>query len=103
MIEVEFHQPNGDVEVHGGEVGASVMDVAVDNGVPGIVAQCGGGCSCCTCHVWLEAPNLPPAHQDEMDLLAYAWGASERSRLSCQIELTDDMSRVVVSVPEQQA
>ena len=103
MIQIEFQLPNGDSVTFDGEVGRSVMDVAVDNNVPGIIAQCGGGCSCCTCHVWLESPSSPPAHQDEKDLLEYAWGVDERSRLSCQIKLTPDHEHIVVSVPEQQA
>ena len=103
MIQIEFQLPNGDSVTFDGEVGRSVMDVAVDNNVPGIIAQCGGGCSCCTCHVWLEAPVLLPAHQDERDLLEYAWGKDDRSRLSCQIKITAEHKHILVSVPEQQA
>lgn len=103
MIEVEFHLPTGEKVTHSGVYGDSVMDVALDNNVPGIIAQCGGGCTCCTCHVWLDEPHLAPAHQDERDMLEYAWGKNDRSRLSCQILLSKDLSRVVVEIPEQQA
>lgn len=103
MIKVEFQLSSGETLVHEGRVGESVMDVALDNNVPGIIAQCGGGCTCCTCHVWLESPRLPPAHRDERDMLEYAWGMDERSRLSCQVKITPDIKRIRVSIPEQQA
>ena len=103
QVEVEFHLPDGNTLTYEGTSGESVMDVALDNNVPGIIAQCGGGCTCCTCHVWLELPRLPPAHQDERDMLEYAWGMNENSRLACQIKITPEIQRIVVSVPEEQA
>ena len=82
------------------------MDVAIDNGVKGIKAQCGGGCTCCTCHCYLETPwdqyaNAP--HQDELDMLEYAWGRAGNSRLACQVNLTPAMDGMQVHVPERQA
>ncbi len=84
----------------------TVMDVALDNGVPGIIAQCGGGCTCSTCHCWVAAkwlPHLPQPHPDESDLLAYVWGRTDASRLSCQIEVDDTLDGIEVYIPEQQA
>lgn len=82
------------------------MDVALDNGVPGIIAQCGGGATCCTCHCWV-APDwldrLAAPHQDELDMLEYAWGADARSRLACQIKLHDHLHGLQITIPEQQA
>lgn len=86
--------------------GETVMDVALDNNVPGIVAQCGGGCTCCTCHVWVLAPplsELPRPHRDETEMLEYAWGHNATSRLSCQVTLTEDTPELIVRIPAQQA
>lgn len=84
-------------------VGESVMAAAVKNGVPGIVAECGGNCSCATCHVWVReefAPLVGPPGDMEDDLLDLA--VSERrdgSRLSCQIEVTARLDGLAVDVP----
>lgn len=105
MITVTFVQPNGDEYTYDAEVGDTLMDVAVDNGVDGIIAQCGGGCSCCTCHTWLREPwteRLGPATGDEAELLDYALGRTDRSRLACQIRLSESMDGLVVEVPSQQ-
>ncbi len=80
------------------------MDVAVDNGVAGIIAQCGGGCTCCTCHIWVLEEwqdQLKPAHPDEDDLLAYALGRSSRSRLACQVRLTKNLDGITAEIPSE--
>ncbi|MEM7098226.1 MAG: 2Fe-2S iron-sulfur cluster-binding protein [Pseudomonadota bacterium] len=105
-IHVTFELPDGERVTHVGAPGDTVMDVALDNGVPGILAQCGGGCTCCTCHCWIAQDWLPaagPAHQDELDLLEYAWGRSANSRLACQVSLTPQLDGITVSVPSQQS
>ena len=82
------------------------MDAALDNGIAGIKAQCGGGCTCCTCHCWVRQPwfeQLPTPHQDERDMLEYAWGKELNSRLSCQIELTERLDGIELDVPLQQS
>ena len=87
-------------------VGESVMQTAVKNGVPGIVAECGGNCSCATCHVWVREEFLPevgPPGDLEDDLLDLA--VSERrptSRLSCQIEVSEDLEGLTVDIPPEQ-
>ena len=83
-----------------------MMDVALDNGVAGIKAQCGGGCTCCTCHCyvdspWFECANEP--HQDELDMLEYAWGRQANSRLACQVNLAPALDGVCVRVPARQS
>jgi ferredoxin, 2Fe-2S len=84
-------------------VGESVMAAAVKNGVPGIVAECGGNCSCATCHVWVReefASLVGPPGDMEDDLLDLA--VSERrdgSRLSCQIKVTPQLDGLAVEVP----
>ena len=106
VVRVHFVLPSGEVMTYDGAVGDSLLDVALDNNVPGIIGQCGGGCTCCTCHVWVDEPPLeafPPAHRDELDMLEYAWGRNESSRLSCQVRIEPDLQSITVSVPERQA
>jgi 2Fe-2S ferredoxin len=89
------------------QVGDSVMATAVRNGVPGIIGECGGNCSCATCHVWVsdEFAGLVGGPGDmEDDLLDM--GVSERrptSRLSCQLRMTEALDGLVVEVPPEQS
>jgi len=85
--------------------GNSVMDAALDNNVPGIIGQCGGGCTCVTCHCYVDAPwfsRLPEPHADELEMLEFALDKTPSSRLSCQITLTDDLDGLTVRLPERQ-
>lgn len=78
------------------------MDCAVDNGVAGIRAQCGGACTCSTCHCYVVAPwfmRVGPPLGDEKDILEYVPERRANSRLSCQIVLTESLDGIVVEVP----
>lgn len=78
------------------------MDCAVDNGVPGIAAQCGGGCTCSTCHAIVDGawyPLVGEATGDERDILAFVPERQPRSRLTCQIVLHQGIDGLVVHVP----
>src|SRR3954466_13024192 len=95
MPTVHFTDAEGVVRDVEGNVGDSVMETAVRNGVPGIVAECGGSLSCATCHVFVDPDDfaaLSPMEdmEDEM-LYGAAVERQDTSRLSCQIRLTDDM------------
>ncbi len=106
QIEVVFILADGSRQVCHALEGESVLDAALDNLVPGIIGQCGGGCTCCTCHVYVEQPwfgQLPAPHQDELDLLVYAHDVALNSRLACQIELHQQLCGVVIQVPAKQA
>jgi len=88
------------------KVGASVMETAIHHNVRGIDAECGGSCSCATCHVYVEeafvGKLVPP---DEMEDELLDGTASERksnSRLSCQIAVTAELEGLTVRVPETQ-
>lgn len=88
------------------EVGTSVMENAVKNLVPGIEAECGGACSCATCHVYVDeawADRLVAPEAMEEDMLDFAADVRPTSRLSCQIRMTDDLDGLVVHIPERQA
>ena len=104
MINVVFVQPDGRRDEVQAPVGDSLMDAAVDNGVAGIIGQCGGGCTCCTCRCWVDASwveKLGLPHRDEEDLLAYAIGLEDNSRLACQIRLSEDLDGLVVTIPSE--
>ena len=105
MIQVNFIQHDGEkitVEANSGE---SLMAVAVENEVPGIDADCGGGCSCATCHVfvdesWLSKVGEPK--QDEESLLNLNPDRQDNSRLSCQIDISDSLDGLTIHLPEFQ-
>ena len=86
--------------------GTTVMEGARDNAIPGIEADCGGACACSTCHVyvdpeWVEA--LPPVEAMEEDMLDFAHNPDPaRSRLTCQLKVSDALDGLVVHMPEKQ-
>ena len=87
------------------ERGISVMRGAIDHGVPGIDADCGGECSCATCHVivndeWMDVVGRPG--EDEEAMLDLNPEREVNSRLSCQIEVRDALDGLVVKLPEFQ-
>lgn len=87
------------------EPGISVMRGAIDHGVPGIDADCGGECSCATCHVivndeWMDVVGRPG--EDEEAMLDLNPEREANSRLSCQIEVRDALDGLVVKLPEFQ-
>ena len=87
------------------KAGASVMEAAVQNMIPGIDADCGGACACATCHVyvaegWLDKLKAKDDMEDSM--LDFAEDVQENSRLSCQILMSDELDGLIVSTPEAQ-
>lgn len=87
------------------EEGRSLMQVALDNGVPGVDADCGGECACGTCHVILEEKWMPKNSElsdTEQQMLEMTPELTGTSRLSCQVKTTEDMDGMVVRLPEFQ-
>lgn len=85
--------------------GTSVMLGAVDNDIPGIEADCGGLCACATCHVYVDPEwlsRIQPAREEEIEMLGFVEHANSGSRLSCQVEITDDLNGLIVRLPEAQ-
>ena len=85
--------------------GLSVMEGAVQNDIPGIDADCGGGMACATCHVYVKEDwfnKLPKKEEGEDDMLDQAYEPSSSSRLSCQIIVSDELNGLVVHLPEKQ-
>ena len=105
MPRVIFVQPDGSRQQIDAADGQSIMEAATNNLVPGIVADCGGGCSCATCHVYVDpawATKLKPADDIEQAMLEGAIDPNERSRLSCQLRMSADLDGIVVHVPAAQ-
>jgi 2Fe-2S ferredoxin len=102
MPEVTYVQPNGSratLEVRSGQ---SVMEAALQADVPGIVAECGGSCSCATCHVHVEEEwfaRLEPPTAVEAELLEFAADVRPTSRLGCQIILAPELDGLTVYTP----
>ena len=83
------------------EDGYSVMEGAINNGVDGIVAECGGACACATCHCYVDADwvdRLPEMDDMEDSMLDAAEERKDNSRLTCQIEVSDAIDGLVVHV-----
>lgn len=87
------------------EIGQSVMSAAVQNGIDAIAAECGGSCACGTCHCYIDgawADRLPSPDYQEQDMLDCVVNQEERSRLSCQITVSDALDGLVVHLPAGQ-
>lgn len=88
------------------EIGSTVMENAVRNSVPGIVAECGGACACATCHVYIDEEwieRVGPPGSIETDMLEFAYDVRPTSRLSCQIKVLEEHDGVTMRVPERQS
>ncbi|MEE4246440.1 MAG: 2Fe-2S iron-sulfur cluster-binding protein [Kangiellaceae bacterium] len=87
------------------DVGKTVMEGAMDNMIDGILAECGGCCSCATCHVYVEEAFLDKTGEAdgmEKELLSVVKEPKNTSRLSCQIVVSDEMDGMTVHMPESQ-
>ena len=85
--------------------GVSVMEGAVQNDIPGIDADCGGGMACATCHVYVKEEwfyKIPKKEDGEEDMLDMAFEPNKLSRLSCQIIVSDELDGLVVNIPSKQ-
>jgi len=105
MPKVTYIQPNGVSRLVDVRAGTTAMEAAVDNDVEGIVAECGGACSCATCHVYVDpawAAKLPPPDSQESGMLECVLDRQPTSRLSCQIVLTPALDGLVVRVADEQ-
>ena len=105
MTKIVFIEHTGTEHVIEAENGKSVMQTAVDNMVPGIVGDCGGCCSCATCHGYVDktwVAKLPPKNDDESMMLEGALAVQDNSRLTCQISVQSELDGLVVHLPASQ-
>ena len=105
MPRVLFIEHDGTPHACDVPTGTTAMRAAVDNGVPGIDGDCGGECACGTCHVFVApewVPRVGPAAGREADMLSFAEGSGERSRLGCQVRIEDHLDGLVLHLPAGQ-
>lgn len=105
MIKITYIDHGGTARTAEASVGATVMETAIRNGVPGIDADCGGACACATCHVYVDPAwesALDAPQPMESDMLDFASDVQPNSRLSCQIKLTPALDGLVVRTPARQ-
>lgn len=107
MAKVTYIEDNGTEHTIDVPNGTTLMEAAVKQGIPGIDGDCGGACACATCHVhvdptWIDKVGRLKEGEAEAELLQFAEGASEYSRLACQIPMEAAMEGLVLHVPAQQ-
>lgn len=105
MVKLTFIQPDGQSQTVEAEAGATVMEAARQNDVPGIDAECGGACACATCHVYVDPAwmdKVGTAEPMEEDMLDFAFDVRKESRLSCQIKITEELDGITFRVPARQ-
>ena len=105
MPKITFIEHDGTVHTVEAEIGSTVMETAQRNNVTSIVAECGGSCTCATCHVYVDeawvAKTGEPSPMEE-DMLDFAFEVKPTSRLSCQIKVTEALDGLVVHTPAYQ-
>ncbi|MEM6374110.1 MAG: 2Fe-2S iron-sulfur cluster-binding protein [Pseudomonadota bacterium] len=106
MAKITYIEHNGTQHSVDVKNGLTVMEGARNNNIPGIEADCGGACACSTCHVYVDinwVDKMPTLGDLEEDMLDFAYEPDpQRSRLTCQIKITDDLDGLVVHMPERQ-
>ena len=105
MAKITYIEHDGKTYSVDVENGRTVMEGAVQNDIPGIDADCGGGMACATCHVYVAEKwfnKLPKKEDGEEDMLDMATEPKKNSRLSCQIVVTDELDGLTVNIPYKQ-
>ena len=105
MPKITYIDSSGNKKIIEVSKGLSVMEGAVQNNVPGIDADCGGGMACATCHVYVKENwfnKLQKAEDGEQDMIDMAFEPKKNSRLSCQLIVTDELDGLVVNTPMKQ-
>jgi 2Fe-2S ferredoxin len=102
---VTFIAADGSTQEVDVKSGVGLMEAAINNGIEGIAAVCGGSCSCATCHCYVDETwlaKIPAAEELEIQMLESALDRRGNSRLSCQIVMTDELDGIVIRLPESQ-
>ena len=105
MVKLTYVESNGTEHTVDVDEGLSIMEGAVSNSIPGIDADCGGGCACATCMIfvhieWKEKIN--PMSEEEESMIDFHEYKNEKSRLSCHITVTAEMDGMILKLPESQ-
>ncbi|OAL76279.1 2Fe-2S ferredoxin [Acinetobacter sp. SFB] len=105
MGTITFVEHNGTEHSAELEAGKSLMQIALDHGIPSIDADCGGECACGTCHVILDSKwivQVGTASASELQMLDLTPEKTPTSRLACQVHVSEDMNGMRVKLPEYQ-
>ena len=105
MPKITYIDSTGNQKTIDVAIGLSVMEGAIQNNIPGIEADCGGGMACATCHVYVKEEwfnKLPKAEDAEQDMIDMAFEPKKNSRLSCQLIVSDELDGLVVTTPSKQ-
>ena len=105
MVKITYVTHEGtekDVDV---PVGTTIMEGAIQNGVDGIEAVCGGNCYCGTCRIYVAQgwqEKLNPAVEEELAMIEASGEEDPNARLACQIPVTEALDGIRVTTPEFQ-
>ena len=105
MTKITYNTHDNKIHTVDVQNGLTVMEGAVQNDIPGIDADCGGGMACATCHVYIQEEwwsKLPKKEDGEEDMLDMAYEPNKFSRLSCQVVVSNELDGLVVSIPSKQ-
>jgi 2Fe-2S ferredoxin len=106
MTEITYVEPSGTAVTVTVPDGWSLMQGATSNGVDGIIGECGGSCSCATCHCYVDAErlaDLPEPTENELAMLESAAAPLRpNSRLACQLKASGALDGLVLTLPESQ-
>ena len=105
MPKITYRTQNNKTHIIDVQNGLTVMEGAIQNDIPGIDADCGGGMSCATCHVYVDEEwldKLPVKEDGEEDMLDMAFEPKKNSRLSRQLIVSDTLDGLVVNIPSKQ-
>ena len=105
MGKVTYIEHNGTEHVVDVPNGPTLMQAAVSRMVPGIEGDCGGGCACATCHIYLNEEwrsRCEPPDDLEIAVMDFAYDVGDDSRLSCQIKMSDELDGIIVRIAERQ-
>jgi 2Fe-2S ferredoxin len=105
MPKITYIEHDGAVHTVEAELGSTVMETALRNQIGGIVAECGGACTCATCLVHVDeawSAIVGPPSAEEEDMLDFAFEVKPTSRLSCQIKVTEALDGLIVRTPAYQ-
>ena len=105
MPKITYIENNGNPHTIEVSNGLTVMEGAVQNDIPGIDADCGGGMACPTCHAYVKEEwfdKIPTKEDVEEDMLDMAYEPNKFSRLSCQIIVSNELDGLIVNIPTKQ-
>ena len=105
MAKITYNTHDNKIHTIDIQNGLTIMEGAVQNDIPGIDADCGGGMACATCHVYVNDDwfdKIPAKEEGEEDMLDMAYEPKKNSRLSCQLTVSNELDGLVVNIPSKQ-